>query len=158
VLARIIYIILLFVVSARTNKRHHHHRRLKMHFSMLSYLSVSGDIARSAWFQQSKLADITKYKKYVHGLRKSRCVNCGSAEICSRGQRKSLCVNCGCAEICSHGRRRDNCQDCRGQRKKKSKYKSPASTAMMATNDRDKTDQAYKMKISFICSDLVSRE
>jgi hypothetical protein len=130
---------------------------LKIQHSMLGYLSAASSIAQGSQMEQPKLQGITKHKKCVHGTRKSRCIKCNESELCKHCQRKSRCIKGGGSEICIHSRRRDNCQDCRCQRKKKPKHlNTPA--AMMDTNEKDETDESYKMRISFICSDQETND
>ena len=59
--------------------------------------------------------DPPRHAKCVHGVRKSRCLECGGSEMCLVHRcRKARCIPCGGAEICPHLKRKYRCPDCRG--------------------------------------------
>jgi hypothetical protein len=40
------------------------------------------------------LCKIIKNNKCEHGIRKSRCLDCGGSEMCEHNKRKSRCKDC----------------------------------------------------------------
>ncbi len=52
--------------------------------------------------------------KCEHGIRKSRCKDCGGSEICEHNRIKSQCKECGGSSICEHDRIKSTCKDCGG--------------------------------------------
>lgn len=62
---------------------------------------------------------ITEKPKYVppkcpHGLRRTRCKECGGSSFCEHGRQRYECKECGGASICEHRRRRSRCKECGG--------------------------------------------
>ena len=55
-----------------------------------------------------------KTKKCEHGIRKSRCKQCGGSSICEHGKQKSRCKECGGGSICEHGKLTFSCRECGG--------------------------------------------
>jgi len=54
------------------------------------------------------------HKKCTHGIRVTRCLECGGSEICQHKKQKADCPDCGGKCICPHGRRRRLCKECAG--------------------------------------------
>jgi hypothetical protein len=53
------------------------------------------------------------HQKCKHGVRATRCWQCGGSEMCKHKRRRERCTLCGVGrEICEHGRRRSSCGIC----------------------------------------------
>ena len=49
-----------------------------------------------------------------HGIRKTRCKDCGGSDLCLHGRQKGSCKECG-KGYCEHGRRKLMCVQCGGK-------------------------------------------
>jgi hypothetical protein len=93
---------------------------LKMHRSMLSYLSPGNCGPSGSTNPAMGHFNKREHMRCVHGKRKSRCADCGGGSFCVHGKRKSRCADCGCGEICRHGKLKSRCADCGGKKFKNS--------------------------------------
>jgi hypothetical protein len=65
--------------------------------------------------QRSKCKECGGANICKHGRQRSNCKECGGSGICEHGRRRSVCKECGGGSICQHGRRRSRCKGCGGR-------------------------------------------